>query len=441
MSCQKFRLIPALLFSLAASAVMPSASIAQTQGAANESTASAMTAPTVTTFHFTDSGDDRAGRMTTDAAGNFYVSAGLTNSGSRLSGLGVLKYRFNGNLQGAFRYKLAPGEFEGSAQAVKVDKQGNIYAAGTTNASGLVVSFTPSGVQRWADRFAASAGNPVALAIDASGNIYAAGNGGNGGSNGIGPILEWVIVKYSSSGNVLWEQHHTGIASLDSRVKDIQLDSAGNPIVFGTTSNNPANLTNNLTVVKFNSHGDTLWAKDFAVTHNSLLPNGLAIDQRGAVYVTSMTNPPEGMAIPFTLKYDPNGVRLFVLQGQEAGGTSVAVDPAGDILLTGETIHLGTSTTFIEAMKIHPSGAKVWLTQIPATGKIVSDAAGNVFVAGTPGFVITKLNSTGTVLFSSSLLPGDDVTDAVVDPFGNLLATGFGQNAQFSDDIFTVRLK
>ncbi len=154
-----------------------------------------------------------------------------------------------------------------------------------------------------------------------------------------------------------------------------------------------------------------------------------------------MTNPPEGMAIPFTVKYGPHGVLKFVLQGQEAGGTSVAVDPAGDILLTGEIIHLGTSTPFIEATKIHPSGAKVWLTQIPATGKIVSDSAGNVFVAGTPGFVITKLNPTGTVLFSSSLLPGDDVTDAVVDPFGNLLATGFGQNAQFSDDIFTVRLK
>ena len=62
-------------------------------------------------------------------------------------------------------------------------------------------------------------------------------------------------------------------------------------------------------------------------------------------------------------------------------------------------------------------------------------------MAGTPGFVITKLNTAGTVLFSSSLLLGDDVTDAVVDPFDNVLATGFGLNAQFSNDIFTVRLK
>ncbi len=437
MTCQKFRLVPAVLFTLAVLLTRPSASMAQTQSAADEGAASA---PTITTFHFTDKGNDRAGRMTTDAAGNFYVSAGLINSVSHPSGFAVLKYKFSGKLQGAFRYTPAPGEFQGAAQAVKVDMQGNIYAAGTTNVSGLVVSFTSSGVQRWADRFGGSAGNPIALAVDGSGNIYAAGNRGHGGSDGVGPILEWIIVKYSSDGEVLWEQHHTGTPSLDSRVQDIQLDSAGNPIVFGTTSNNPANLTNKMTVVKFDPFGNTLWARDFAVPNNSLVPGGLAIDRRDNVYVTSLTNPPEGSDIPFTVKYDPNGVRKFVLRGNGAGGSSVAVDPAGDILLSGSTMIFGMPAV-IEATKIHPSGVKVWVTQIPAAGKIVADSAGNVFVAGTPGFAITKLNGAGEVLFSSSLLPGDDVTDAVVDPFDNVLATGFGLNAQFSDDIFTVRLK
>ena len=195
-----------------------------------------------------------------------------------------------------------------------------------------------------------------------------------------------------------------------------------------------------MTVVKLNPQGDTLWAKDFAVPNNSLVPGGLAIDRRNNIYVTSLTNPPEGSDIPFTVKYDPNGVRKFVLQGDGAGGSSVAIDPAGDVLLSGSTMIFGMPAV-IEATKIHPSGVKVWVTQIPATGKIVADSSGNVFVAGTPGFAITKLNGAGEVLFSSSLLPGDDVTDAVVDPFDNVLATGFGLNAQFSDDIFTVRLK
>ena len=438
MNATKFRVVPGLLFTLAALLTSLSASAAQAQTAADESATAAATVPTVTRFHFSDNGDDRAGRMTVDAAGNFYVSASLDSSGHP-SGLAVLKYNFNGTLQGAFRYKNAAGEFGGFAQAVKVDRQGNIYAAGQTSVGGVVISFTSAGVQRWAARFASSAGNPVALAIDASGNIYAAGNGGHGGSDGVGPLLEWVIIKYSSSGNVLWEQHHTGAPSLDSRVTDIQLDSGGNPIVVGTTSNDPATLINQMTVVKLNPHGDTLWAKDFAVPHNSLVPGGLAIDRGSNVYATSATNSPEGIATSFTVKYDPNGVLKFVLQGKDAGGNSVAVDPAGDILLTGSTNSFAGPPS-IEAIKIHPSGAKVWVTQIPATGKILSDSAGNVFVAGF-GFAITKLSPGGAVLFTSTILPGDDVTAAVVDPFNNVLATGFGPNAQFNNDIFTVRLK
>ena len=433
MTCRKF--LFAQSFTLAALLTLASAGIAQTGTASDESAALPQSAPTATTFHFTDGGNDIPGRMTTDAAGNFYISAGI-NSTTHVSGFAVLKYNFSRKLQGIFRYKPMPGESLGSAQSVKLDQQNNIYAVGSTSLGGLVASFTSAGAQRWADRFNVE---PIALAIDQSGNIYVAGNGSAGGSDGVGPILDWLIVKYSNTGKVLWEQRHTGKAGEDSRVRDIQLDPSGNPIVFGTTSNNPANLTNNMTVAKFNPEGDLLWAKDFNVPHASQVVGGLAVDRGGNVYATSTTNPPEGIATPFTVKYDPNGTLQFELHGNGAGGSSAAIDPTGDILLTGATVNFGTQT-FVAATKIHPSGKTVWVTQIPSTGKIVSDSVGNVFVAGS-GFVITKLNSSGKILFSSSILQGDIMTDAVVDPFGNLLVTGFGQNAQFTDDIFTVRLK
>jgi len=111
MNAKKFRVIPCLSFTLAALLTIPSARVVQAQTATEEGGASAATpSPTVTKFHFTDNGDDRAGRMTTDALGNFYVSASL-DSASHASGFAVLKYNFNGKLQGAFRYKNAPGEF------------------------------------------------------------------------------------------------------------------------------------------------------------------------------------------------------------------------------------------------------------------------------------------------------------------------------------------
>jgi sugar lactone lactonase YvrE len=434
MICRKFPSVFTPSFTLAALLTLASG-IAQTQTATDENAALHQSAPTATTFHFSDGGNDIPGRLTTDAAGNFYVSTAI-NSTTQVSGFAVLKYNFNGKLQGAFRYKPMPGESLGSAVAVKLDKQNNIYAVGATSLGGLVASFTSAGTQRWADRFDQE---PIALAIDPSGNIYVAGNGNSGGSDGVGPVLDWLIVKYSSTGKVLWEQRHTGTPGEDSKVRDIQLDPSGNPIVLGTTSNNPAILTNTLTLAKLDPQGALLWAKDFSVPHSSQVPGGVVIDRGGNVYATSTTNPPEGIATPLTVKYDPNGALQFVLQGNGAGGSSVAIDPTGDVLLTGATTGFGRPN-FISATKINPAGRAVWVTQIPSTGKIVSDSAGNSFVAGFD-FTITKLDSSGKILFSSSILPGDSVTDAVVDPFNNLLVTGFGQNAQFSDDIFTLRLK
>lgn len=420
---------------LAIMLALASAGIAQTGTVTDQDAAVPQAVFTQTIFHFSDGGEDRPGRMTLDAAGNFYISAAVNSTGT-VSGFAVLKYNSAGKLLGTFRYKLSPGEFGGVAHSVRVDKQNNIYAVGSTSVGGVVVSFTSAGAQRWTARFDHE---PIALAVDSSGSIYVAGNGNAGGSDGVGPILNWLVVKYSNTGKVLWEQRHTGTAGLDSRVRDIQLDPSGNPIVFGTTSNNPKLLTNNMTVAKLNPNGDLLWAKDANVPLNSLAPGGFAIDAAGNVYATATTDPPEGVATPFTVKYNANGVLQFTLHGNGAGGSSVAFDPAGDVLLTGATGSFGTPG-FVCATKIHPSGKAVWVTQIPATGIIVSDSAGNALVAGF-AFEITKLSPAGKILLSSSILPQGFVTDAVLDSSGNLLVTGFGQNAQFSDDIFVVKLK
>jgi len=108
MHVQKFRAIPALLFSVVALLIFVTLSPA----------AQTLVTPSVSVFHFTDGGDDFPGRMTADAAGNFYVAAQLEDTTQR-SGFGVLKYRFNGPLQGVFGYKLSSGEFGGLARDVR----------------------------------------------------------------------------------------------------------------------------------------------------------------------------------------------------------------------------------------------------------------------------------------------------------------------------------
>jgi hypothetical protein len=106
----------------------------------------------------------------------------------------------------------------------------------------------------------------------------------------------------------------------------------------------------------------------------------------------------------------------------------------------------------IVASKFHANGVKVWATRLAAGQKIVSDAAGNVFLAGSilnddptnagpSDYLITKLSPSGTVVFQFRYRPGDDVSDSAVDVFGNILVTGSGLNAQFDHEIFTLKVK
>ena len=410
-------------------------------GAQNLPQASTLTVtPSVTALHFTDGGDDHPGRITADKNGNVYIAAAL--DAENRSGFGILKYNSQNQLQ-VIRRKRVAGEFGGEAQAVQVDAQGNIYASGSNTFGGLVMSFTPAGSKRWEQHFN---GEPLALAIDASGNLYAAGTGGTS------PSQRWVIVKYSSSGNVLWEVHHTGTLSGDSRVFDLQLDFAGNPVVLGWTNTNLQTSTRSITTLKLDPQGNTVWSRDFtAIPKFDQVPQGLALDRTGNVYLTGTTVPSEGPLTPFTVKYDPTGNRKFVLMGDGAGGSSVAVGPAGNILLTGANFVLG-HPPFISASKIQANGTMVWTTSIQATGKILVDANGNVFVAGSlqnnnpqfpeqSDYFVTKLNSSGTVLSATIFRQGNGFRDATFDSLGNLVVTGDFVNQTFNHDIVTLKVR
>jgi len=424
----KIRVSTNVLFSLAALLMFASAS-----GAAQTVTTSSLTV-----LHFASGGDDTPGRMTTDAAGNFYIAAG-SNIGQGF--FEVLKYNLQNKLT-VIRHPNQPGEFGGLAVDVKLDKLGNIYAVGSTTFGGLVASFTPTGSQRWATHFN---GTPVAVAVDGLGNVYAAGTRETGNFQG-----EWVIIKYSNSGLILWEQHHTGtVARSDVRLTDIRLDSAGNPVLLGITNMLVGFFPSTMTTLKLDSHGNTLWVDDFdAGPHAQVNPRGLALDRADSVYATGATGPFSGFG--FTVKYDANGNRQFLLSGNESGGVSVTIDPAGDLLLVGSMAATQTPLGVNVVSKYHVNGVKVWTTTIPAAGKILSDAIGNIFVAGstpnsninptTEEYFVSKLSPAGKLQFTKSFSQGQDVSDAAFDSSGNLLVTGSLSNAAGTHGIITLKL-
>jgi hypothetical protein len=370
-------------------------------------------------FRFRDGGDDRSHRMTTDTAGNFYIAAELDDT-HHLNAFGVIKYNPQGKLLGAFHYK--PKSLSaGITFDVKVDANGNIYAGGYTLFGALVMSFDPSGKTRWAHLLgsAFTIDQVDALALDQSGNVYAGGI--QGGS--------MMVAKFTTDGKLLWKKLHQG-TSLGAQTTDVQLDSKGNLIAFGDTLNAGPGV--DTTILKFNPQGNLLWARNFTQSAQfNKVPRAGAVDHNDGIYATGVAlGIFTGDSFPYTVKYDTNGNSIFVLTGAGIGGQSMAVDPAGNILLSGFTAVQGEPIS--TASKFAPSGKKIWVTQIPTDGEIVSDSKGNVFVSGADpsnDFVVNKLSPTGTLISSSHFSTPAvtvQVTSSVVDPFGNVLVTGFG---------------
>ena len=428
MTSHKFHALTTLLFTITASLLFVARAAAQTT-----------TASSLTVLHFASGGDDTPGRIATDAAGSFYIAAG-SNIGRGF--FEVLKYSSQ-NKPTVIRHPNQLGEFGGRAVDAKVDKTGNIYAVGSTTFGGLVASFTPAGAQRWTARFN---GTPVAVAVDAADNIYAAGTRETGNFQG-----EWVIIKYSNSGLTLWEQHHTGtVAHSDVHLTDIRLDSAGNPVLLGITNMLVGFFPSTMTTLKLDSHGNTLWVDDFDPgPHFQVNPRGLVLDRSDSVYATGATGPFSGFG--FTVKYDVNGNRQFLLSGNESGGASVAIDPSGDVLLVGGVTVSSLPPVAVSVVsKYHPNGVKVWTTQVAGAGKVLSDASGNVFVAGSlsqptinptgDNYFVSKLSPKGKFLFNKIFAQGQDVSDAAFDASGNLFVTGDLADSAGNHEIVTLKL-
>jgi sugar lactone lactonase YvrE len=408
---------------------LPLGAAAQTQN----STDPGALAVTPNVFRFAKPFDDRSARMTTDAAGDFYIAASFDDL-VHPNAFGVLKYRVDGKLLGAFHFKKA---FAAFANDVKVDANGNIYAGGTGAQGGLIVSFDQSGKTRWSRVL----GDVITtMALDQSGNVYAGGTINQ---------TSMLVAKFAADGSLLWQTSHHGTTATPcgfgaltpgSCVTDMKLDDNGNVIAFGFSTNAGPNTDN--TTLKINPQGKLLWARNFTQQPQfNKVPAAGVVDHDNGIYATGQgVDPFTGQRFPYTLKYDTNGKLIFALTGAGNGGVAVAVDPAGKILLSGFTFFQGNPVS--TASKLDPSGKQIWAIQIPGSGQIVSDAKGNVF-ASASGYAVTKLNPAGTILWTfreSSQFTEFTTTGSVVDPSGNLIVTGTGFDFNVGqNDIITLK--
>jgi hypothetical protein len=393
--------------------------------------------------------DDRGVAVATHASGAVYVggsSASTTTAGS----FAVVKY----DTLGGFQWLARPSGLEDHTPAavsdVATDPAGNVYAVGyamkplpllQTDFAWVVASFDGSGVQRWA-QLLNGAGNSFevarAVSVVPEQGVYVVGI-----TSGDMGRPDWMTVKYSLAGVEQWRRAETGVANADDQPVAIKVDAAGNSVVLGYVQPVGVSGPKDVRVVKRDAHGNVLWRRDYSHTATSdEFPSDLVLDESGNVYVTLDRSPstnPELGNIPVTFKLDANGNQLFVIEGPGRGGSAIALDQAGNFIVSGVYADEAASNPTPATSKFSANGALLWSLPIHTTNLAVDDLNGTVYLTrGYTEFTGVKISSSGQLVWEQTVAQGHGANEAMVDP-----ATGdfivVGNSASSNSDIVTAR--
>ncbi len=269
------------------------------------------------------------------------------------------------------------------------------------------------------------------IAVDSGGAAYIAGLTGSTNLPTQNPLQpanrgeeDAFVAKINAAGSALVYATYLGGAKSDTGY-GIAVDASGAAYVTGVTASMDFNTKNALQganrgeldafVAKISSDGSALSYSSYLGGSNLEFGNGIAVDDSGAVYVAGATastdfntrNPLQGMNRgsfdAFVAKINSSGSEL--VYSTYLGGvandlaSSVAVDAAGGVYLTGNT----TSVNFP--------------VKSPAQDK--NGGSGDAF--------ITTINAAGSDLVYSTYIGGsglDEGSGVAVDGAGNIYATG-----------------
>ena|GEM_PF-3351330 len=373
-----------------------------------------------------------------------------------------------------------------SSFSVAVDSAGSVYITGATdgslggtNAGGQdawLAKYSSGGVLLWRRQLGTSSDDSSSsVAVDSVGNVYITGttSGSLGGTNAGGKDA-WVA-KYSSSGALLWSKQ-LGTNSNDFSY-GVTVDSTGNVYITGYTSGslggpNAGSLVSTTTpsqdawLAKYNSDGTLQWTKQFG-TYFDEFSLGVGIDGAGNVYITGDTSAAFSNGwnsdYAWLAKYNSSGTLLWnnYLQANqpidsddyldsEDSSSSIAVDSAGNIYITGTTTGTflgGTNAGGQDAWlaKYNTAGTLLWVKQLGTgsddfSNSVAVDSTGNVYITGyTSGSLgginagndeadawLAKYDALGNQLFVRQLgTSSNDFSNGIaVDNAGNIYITG-----------------
>ncbi len=229
----------------------------------------------------------------------------------------------------------------------------------------------------WVRRFDGSANladEAYDLALDRSGNIYVTGYSTSGVTG-----QDITTIKYNSLGDTLWVRKYNGSGNGTDVALALAIDDSGNVFVAGYSLENGINLDYDYTTIKYDSLGDTLWVRHYdGQAGTSDRAYAIAVDDSGNAYITGFSVGTTGSTDYLTVKYSPSGDTLWTRPYNGPGNSydyayAIAVDTSRNVYVTGFSTGSGTNHDYA-TIKYTSNGDLAWVRRYNGPGNFLDDA-------------------------------------------------------------------
>lgn len=399
-------------------------------------------------------GEDGGQALATDANGNVIVAGYSSNDYYTAKYAGS-----NGTLIWERRYDSPSGGNDG-VTAVAVDGSGNVIVTGYSVADIYTVKYAAAdGAQLWAVRYNGSGNDDDkanAIALDGSGNVIITGYAPDVGSN-----FNYYTAKYAAAdGDLLWERSYDGPSSRTDLAEALAVDTSGNVVVVGASLDAGGNGMDVYTIKYAATDGATVWGQRYDGPVGGYdWGTDVALDSAGNAIITGYSTD-NGQYNYYTAKYAAaDGAKVWDQRYNGPGSpedyaTSVVVDTVGNAVVSGSISTL-SGYDFYTIKYAGADGAEIWSQRYDGPGgadeahAVAMDDDGNVAVTGYSfgsnrlDILTIKYAASGTRLWEQrydGTGHNDDVGQQVaMDNSGNVIVTGYTINAAGSSDYITAK--
>ncbi len=423
-------------------------------------------------------GDDVITAMVADAAGNVFVTGYSVNANSN-SDYVTIKYNANGVRQWIARYD-GPGNGNDAANAICVDKNGNVYVTGLSDAltgafidnDAATIKYNAQGSQVWVARYDGGfdrTDEGRAIKADNAGNVYITGYTAERKNGGAHSDINYLTVKYNTSGRQLWASVYAGPSQDPNNQVDsanaIGLDAAGNVYVTGVSdgiTSSPVNLHQDYLTLKYSSTGQELWTARYDGPGAQIdEAYALAVNNAGDVFITGVST---GAGLNgydmATIKYNTSGSMQWVLRYDAAKesdlGFALAIDDSSNVYVTGSSVKTSNAFEDIYTVKYNTRGVQQWAARYNGgdnddPGSIALDRQGDVYVSGYSthaktgeDMIVIKYNNSGVQQWKNEFRGSQnfawDASNAVaVDSLNNVYTAGYTTNNNGDKDYAVLK--